>query len=239
MTCNVINVIFFQHDTRARLIRVGERLHRAESLNLDVIHPIILELKHHVTELLIKEYDNHLLNTGPEQVFSEIRRKYWILQGMELVKRHQYSSRECQRWQASSVIPPTRLPLYKLPFSSTGVDCFGPYLIKVGQRTEKQWGIIFKCMTTSCVHLDLLHSMDTDDFLMTLWRFIAHSGKPFEILADQGTNFGDPDPITPNLLLMGQRDASLPQAIYASIDLLGRWRWRHSQILADHFGTLT
>lgn len=223
-------------------------------------------------------------------------------------------------------LPPARLRLYKPPFWSTGVDCFGPYNVKVGRRTEKRWGLIFKCMMTSCVHLDLLESIDTDAFLMSLRRFIARRGKPFEILADRGTNFrggaaelqasfaalevplqeqlarqqikfrfnppgsphfggtweqeiksiksalqvilqdhtvaepvlqtvlievegilnakplgylssdaADPDPVTPNLLLMGRRDTSLPQAVYASSDLLSRRRWRHSQILADHF----
>lgn len=44
-------------------------------------------------------------------------------------------------------------------------------------------------MTTSCIHLDLLESMDTDAFLMALRRFVSRHGKPFEILADRGTNF--------------------------------------------------
>lgn len=102
---------------------------------------------------------------------------------------------ECQRWRATPVVPqmadlpPARLRLYKPPFWSTGVDCFGPYSIKVGRRTEKRWGLIFKCMTTSCVHLDLLESIDTEAFLMALRRFIARRGKPFDFLADRGTNF--------------------------------------------------
>ncbi len=223
-------------------------------------------------------------------------------------------------------IPPSRLRLFKPPFWSTGIDCFGPFTIKIGRRTEKRWGIIFKCMTTRCIHLDLLESMDTDALLMALRRFVSRRGKPYEILTDRGTNFrvgatelqeafasleaplkehlasqeiafqfnppygpyfggtwerevrsvksalqivlgnrtlteavlhtvlvevegilnskplgyvssdvADPDPVTPNLLLMGHQDASLPQAIYSSSDLLGRRRWRHSQILADHF----
>lgn len=45
----------------------------------------------------------------------------------------------------------------------------------------------------------------------------------------------DPEPVTPNLLLMGRQDASLPQAVYTDSDLLGRWRWKHSQVHADHF----
>lgn len=34
---------------------------------------------------------------------------------------------------------------------------------------------------------------------------------------------------------MRRQDSSLPQAVYGSSDLLGRRRWKHSQVLADHF----
>ena len=49
------------------------------------------------------------------------------------------------------------------------------------------------------------------------------------------SDVADPDPITPNLLLMGRRDASLPQALYGPEALLGRRLYRHSQVIADHF----
>ncbi len=34
-------------------------------------------------------------------------------------------------------LPPARLRIHQPAFYSTGVDCFGPYTIKVGRRTEK------------------------------------------------------------------------------------------------------
>ncbi len=49
------------------------------------------------------------------------------------------------------------------------------------------------------------------------------------------SNISDPDPITPNILLMGRRDASLPQVLYADSELLSRRKWKHSQVLADRF----
>lgn len=206
------------------------------------------------------------------------------------------------------------------------MDCFGPFLVKIGRLNEKRWGIVFKCMTTRAVHLDLLTSIDFDSFLMALRRFIARRGKPYELLSDQGTNFkggerelndsfatlqdelqshlasqqikfvfnppgaphfggcwereirsiktalrvtigaqtvteevlrtvlvevegilnskplgytssdvADPDPITPNCFLIGRRDASLPQVVYQESKILSRRRWRHSQLLAEHF----
>lgn len=320
------------YDQTLGLIRVGGRLRKAEGLHEDTLHPIVLAPEHAVTKLLVQDYDNRLLHAGPERVFAEIRRTYWILRGRQAIKKHQRQCLECQKWRSKPVVPQmadlpaARLRLNQPPFWSTGVDCFGPYTIRIGRRHEKRWGIIFKCLTTRCVHLDLVPSMDTDSFLLALRRFVARRGKPYEILCDRGTNFrggerelqeafealepslkeqlaeqsitfrfnpplaphfggawereiksvktslqvilkdqtvseevlmtvlievegilnskplgyvssdlADPDPITPNLLLMGRRDSSLPQAVYGSSDLLGRRRWKHSQVLADHF----
>ncbi len=54
-------------------------------------------------------------------------------------------------------------------------------------------------------------------------------------IAYTSSDIADTDPITPNILLMGKRDASLPQVVYHDSDLLSRWRWKHCQLLADHF----
>ncbi|CAM4718193.1 unnamed protein product [Leuciscus chuanchicus] len=323
-----------EYDVSRGLIRVGGRLRRSTSLEEDIVHPIVLEPKHHITKLIIRQYDNKLLHSGSERVFAELRCKFWILQGREAVRRHQRSCPECQKWRAKPAIPkmadlpPCRLCLLKPPFYSTGVDCFGPFQVKRGRSTEKRWGIVFKCMTTRCIHLDVLPNMDTDSFLMSLRRFVARRETPFELLSDCGTNFrggehelkasfeamceelqtklakhqirfqfnppnaphfggaweqevrsikaalyvtlgaqtvteevlqtllievegilnskplgyvstdvADVDPVTPNYLLMGRPDSSLPQVVYPESEILSRRRWRHSQVLADQFWT--
>ncbi len=81
------------------------------------------------------------------------------------------------------------LHLCKPPFYATVMDCFGPYTVKIARQAEKRWGLIFKCLTTRCMHLVLLGHMNTDSFLMALSRFIARKCKPFELLSDRGTNF--------------------------------------------------
>ncbi|KAK0138500.1 hypothetical protein N1851_024978 [Merluccius polli] len=43
------------------------------------------------------------------------------------------------------------------------------------------------------------------------------------------------DPVTPNLLLMGRPDPSLPQAVYHDSELLSRRQWRVCQVLSDRF----
>eukprot|EP00063_Salmo_salar_P073595 XP_014048430.1 PREDICTED: uncharacterized protein LOC106601054 [Salmo salar] len=173
-----------EYDQILGVIRVGGRLRQAEVLDPDAIHPIILDSRHPSTRLLIKSYDERLLHPGPERVYGEMRRKYWILGGRGAIRKHQYACVECQRWRARATVPkmadlpPARLRLLKPPFWSTGVDCFGPLTIKLGRRVEKRWGILFKCLTTRCVHLDLLESLDTEAFLMALRQFISDGGNP-------------------------------------------------------------
>lgn len=90
-------------------------------------------------------------------------------------------------------LPPERLRLLCSPFYLTGVDCFGPYLVKIGRWTEKRWGLISKCLTTRAVHIELLNLMDVDAFLLALHHFIARRGKPHKIRSDCGTNFRGAD----------------------------------------------
>ncbi|KAJ8395310.1 hypothetical protein AAFF_G00032950 [Aldrovandia affinis] len=49
------------------------------------------------------------------------------------------------------------------------------------------------------------------------------------------SDVADPDPVTPNLLLMGRLDPSLPQAVYHDSELLSRRHWRACQVLSDCF----
>lgn len=49
------------------------------------------------------------------------------------------------------------------------------------------------------------------------------------------SSIADPDPVTPNHLLMGWPDGSLPQVVYPATELPSKRPWWHSQALADHF----
>lgn len=182
-------------DSDAGIIRVGGRLRRAETLDPGTIHPIILDPAHPAIKLLIQDYDTRLCHPGPERVYAEMRGTFWVLRGREAIRRIQHQCEECRRWKARpavpkmSDLPAARLRLFQPPFYSTGIDCFGPFQVKMGRRTEERWGIIFKCLTTRAVHFDLLPSIEVDSYLMALRRFIARRGTPAEVYSDQGTKF--------------------------------------------------
>ena len=66
-----------------------------------------------------------------------------------------------------------------LPFTFCAVDYLGPSHIKEGRCEVKRYGVVFTCLVSSAVHLEVTSSLSTDSFLNAYHRFAG----------DQGTNF--------------------------------------------------
>ncbi|KAJ8400653.1 hypothetical protein AAFF_G00394220 [Aldrovandia affinis] len=92
-------------DESGELIQVGGRLCRVEDLEHGILHPIVLNPSYLSTKLLIQDYESRLCHPGPERVFAEIHRTYWILQGRESVRRYQHTCKECHQWKSRPVVP--------------------------------------------------------------------------------------------------------------------------------------
>lgn len=87
-------------------------------------------------------------------------------------------------------LPESRLDAGSLPFTRTAVDLFGPFDVSLYRnRTAKRWGVLFTCMVTRAIFLELVPSLSTPDFLLSLRKFIAMYRKPAVIHSDNGTNF--------------------------------------------------
>ena len=66
---------------------------------------------------------------------------------------------------------------------------FGPFTAKDGCKERKRYGALFTCLSSRAVHIEVMHVMTTDSFIMCLRRFIGHLGYVWMIRTDNGTNF--------------------------------------------------
>ena len=85
-------------------------------------------------------------------------------------------------------LPADRVSAGKPPFSYTGVDLFGPILIRRGRSQVKRCGCLFTCLVIRAVHIEVVHSLDDDSFLNAVMRFISRRGKSIQIRSDNATN---------------------------------------------------
>ena len=86
-----------------------------------------------------------------------------------------------------------RVTPHELPFTSVGVDYFGPIEVKQGRSQVKRWGCLFTCLTVHVIHVEVAHSLNTNSMINALRRFINFRGCPKEIPSDCGSNFTKAD----------------------------------------------
>ena len=175
------------------LLRVGGRLRNAP-LPEETRHPVILPRDSRVTTLIVVSVHEKLMHSGPDHVLNDLRQAYWIPRGRALVRSVVHDCPVCRQRRVSPCQPRMAdLPAARFdrryPFSSVGIDYFGPLLVKTGPRsTEKRYCLLVTCMATRAVHLELSHTLNTDSFLLAFSRYAARRGKPSQVFSDNGTN---------------------------------------------------
>ena len=176
------------------LLRVGGRLKRSDR-PFEAKHPVILPKRGHVTELLIRDAHETLGHQGREHVLAKLRARYWIISANSAVRSVLKRCVSCRRRQAKVVtqlmsdLPEDRITPGDPVFTNVGVDLFGPFVVKVGRRQEKRYGVIFTCLAVRAVHIEVANSLSTDGFINALRRFISRRGPVRTIRCDNGTNF--------------------------------------------------
>ena len=175
------------------VLRVGGRLRRAD-LPFETKHPVILPKKSHVTTLLIRHAHKRLGHAGRSHVIATHREKYWIIKVNAAVRHVTSKCVFCRRnhgkpgEQKMADLPRDRISPAP-PFTYTGVDYFGPFLIKEGRREVKRYGALFTCLVSRAVHIEVASTLESSSFIQALRRFIARRGPVREMRSDNGSNF--------------------------------------------------
>jgi hypothetical protein len=176
------------------LMRVGGRLRNAERGNSAQCHPIILPKQHHISRLIILYTHEKVGHLGRETTLAALREHFWIIQANSATRNLLKKCVICRKQQGKTSqqimadLPKDRLQGDHAPFTNVGIDYFGPFYVKRGRSTEKRYGVIFSCLESRAVHLEIAYSLDTSSFLNVLRRFISRRGQPQLIRSDNGTN---------------------------------------------------
>ena len=76
-------------------------------------HPIMLHRSDHITMLIVKEAHERVQHNGTKETLTEVRSKYWIVKGRQLVRKLIY---RCRRYEglAFKSPPPPPLPKFRV-----------------------------------------------------------------------------------------------------------------------------
>ena len=135
-------------------------------------------------------------HTGVATTAAKIRRLYWIIRMHDLVKTIKSRCVVCKvanphvESQLMANLSPIRAAPHRPPFHYVSCDYFGPTTAKIScNKTTKHYEVIFTCLNTRAVHLEIATDCSAMEFIQTLRRFFAIPGYPAIILSDNGTQF--------------------------------------------------
>ena len=178
------------------IILVGSRTERWNSCTWNRQKFILLPKDNRISFLIARHKHSSGGHLGIDSTISKIRSKYWIIGIRRMVKSIIQDCVVCKEKlkvtmkQVMSTLPIERLKPCPA-FSNVGVDYFGPFEAKgeVQQRvTRKCYGVIFVCLSSGAVFVDLASDYATEGFLLVLRRFVSFRGWPSKFFSDKGTN---------------------------------------------------
>ena len=176
------------------IVLVGQRMANWLKNNYNQNSYILLPADNLFTKLLVTSVHDSC-HAGIETLLAKIQIKYWIPKVRNLLRSIQAKCVICRKLRKETAgqimgqLPEERLKPSPA-FANTALDLFGPFFIKdsVKKRTRcKSYGVIFNCLSSRSVHLDLIDGYSTKSFMDGFRRFISIRGCPRRIYSDCGS----------------------------------------------------
>lgn len=181
------------------LLRVGGRLTESNLLRHEA-NPLLIPGKHHIATLLIRHHHAAVKHQGRHLTEGAVRASgLWVVGAKRSISSIIHRCVTCRKLrgrteqQLMADLPAERLQTDP-PFSYVGLDVFGPWEVtarrtKGGQANSKRWAVLFTCMSTRAVHIEVIETMSSSSFINALRRFFAIRGPAKQLRSDCGSNF--------------------------------------------------
>ena len=214
-------------------------------LNASQKHPLILHHKDYLSLLIRRQTHLDGMDIGPTGMMGILSMTYSILGAKALVLKISKDCVKCQRFYARTTQQQMgQLPPYRAtqapPFTTTGADFTGPFELRKGHTRRPVavvgYACLFVCMTTKCVHIELVMDLTTESFLAAVRRFIARRGRPAKFVTDNRMNFVGASNHLKDVYDM--LDSSSAQESLSQYMTDQRIEWKHSPVRSPHFGGL-
>uniref|UniRef100_A0A8D8QQL5 Integrase catalytic domain-containing protein n=1 Tax=Cacopsylla melanoneura TaxID=428564 RepID=A0A8D8QQL5_9HEMI len=179
---------------KSGLLRCNAKLQNAD-IPYDQRFPILLPRDSPFTYNTIKKIHEEQYHVGVTHTLSLLRKKYWVPAGRSQVSKVIRKCEACIKYGGGPYKMPDMPPLPKErvntcpPFTYTGLDYLGPLTVLHEGTSQKRWCVILTCMATRAIHLELVHDMSSEEFLLCLRRFTAARGSPVVIVSDNALQF--------------------------------------------------
>src|SRR5215470_16204452 len=178
------------------LLRSKGRLSRCNYYDFEVLNPIVLCRRHHLTRLYIREAHNECKHLGIQATLTRLRLKgLWVTFARTAIRQELLECIVCRKFNSFAFQYPkftnlakAQVELYR-PYKHTGIDFTKAFDVKSSGTTTKMYILIFTCLNVRAVHLELVPDMSAPSFVKAFKRFVCHHGVPDFVYSDNARSF--------------------------------------------------
>ena len=193
---------------KSGILRSKGRMSKNLILSYDAVNPIIACPSHHLTELIIINSHFECKHLGVESTVNHLRQTgFWVVNVRVACRNVLKNCIVCHKYNSKSFkLPPTPdLPHERVnflkPFNHTGIDYTGHFFVKdFSGNKHKVYILIFSCMNSRAIHLEVVDTMSTHDFILAFVRFYNRYGLPQVIYSDNAKSFLSSTTLLSNLI---------------------------------------
>ena len=173
-TFNLIKQLNLFCDSEGLLQSKG-RMEKCLSVHYDAVNPVLLHKDSYLTKLIILDAHKKCAHMGVSSTWNYlINGGYWIPKGRQAVSITLKECRVCKRMNANSFpypstpeLPKDRVNLVNA-FDNVGMDYTGSFTTN---QNEKLYILIFTCLNTRAIHLEVVPNMTIQEFIMAFSIF--------------------------------------------------------------------
>lgn len=180
------------------VLRIGGRLQNLV-FGYSKKHPIIIPYECQMAKAIIHDAHLRTMHGGNQSTLVQIRNEFWILSAKRAVKTYINGCVTCHRFRSDNSsqlmgsLPAARTKTMQKPFAYTGTDLCGPFRYNAmrarGVVTNKGYVVIFICLTTRAIHIELVCDMSAEAFVAAFRRLMGRRGHVRHLYCDNGGNF--------------------------------------------------
>ena len=158
-------------------VRIGEC-----AISDEIQHPTLLPKSCKITELIIRWCHDKVAHAGRGININQIRSSgFWMISCNSFVRSVIGKCVRCKQLrgqlQQKKMVDLTKHRMcIEPPFTYCSVDIFGSFVIKDDRKEVKKDGALYTCLSSSAIHIEVVHSLSTDSFILSLRRFIGEEG---------------------------------------------------------------
>ena len=156
--------------------------------------PILLSSDSQFGKLLIIDMHKKYNHSGAYYLLHKLKPLYFILKAFSTVKKVLCDCVHCRRFNSRTIkvnanqYTDWNVNVTKRFFSVCFIDYFGPYITKFGNVDTKTYCVIFKCIWSRMINIEVVTSADSCGFLLAFQNHVYSYGMPSKVFSDSGSN---------------------------------------------------